>query len=150
MREFIESVIRTGNYKVEDMEARIKRLFLCGDISEQDMSELLEMAAENAKDSAQFDLYETISDLSRRVDALESKGVTVWTSATNITARGQIRLYDIDGDGTLDYVRYDGGRSSTSLSPGKIEGWVKLDASGNVTHKIVRVDGRITLEPIGK
>ena len=33
---------------------------------------------------------------------------------------------------------YDGGRSETSLSVGKIEGWFKVTSAGAKTHTITR------------
>ena len=148
MYEFLKGFIRTGNYVLSDMETRIKHLYVTGDLTEEQVPELLKLAADNASDAANANLYDMIVDLTRRVDAIESKGITVWTSQNNVTAKGQTRLYDIDKDGALDYVRYDGGRSSTALSPGKIEGWVKTDASGNVTHTISRdASGNIVLTP---
>ena len=72
----------------------------------------------------------------------------VWVSGM-VTAKGQTVLYDVDKDGVLDYCRYDGGRQTTSSSPGKIEGWVKTDANGNVTHRIVKDENnQIILVPI--
>lgn len=32
----------------------------------------------------------------------------------------------------LDFLRYDGGRSYTTLSPGKIDGWHVVDSQGNI------------------
>ena len=148
MYSFIKSIIETGNFKLSDMETRIKRLYVTGDLTEEQVPELLALAAENASDAVNANLYDMVVDLMHRVDAIESKGITVWNSQNNVTAKGQTRLYDIDKDGTLDYVRYDGGRSSTALSPGKIEGWVKTDANGNVTHTISRdANGNIVLTP---
>lgn len=96
----------------------------------------------------QIDLPAVLADLESRISALESKGVVVWKSGMT-TNKGQTVLYDIDKDGVLDYVRYDGGRSYTSLSPGKIDGWVKTDGNGNATHTITKdSDGNIILVPI--
>ena len=150
MKDFIESVIKTGNFRLEDMETRIKHLYVRGDLSEAELGELLALAAEYAGDAQQVDILALVADLERRVEAIESKGVTVWTSDNPTTAKGQTRLFDIDKDGVLDYVRYDGGRASTALSPGKINGWVKTDAAGNVTHTIERDgSGNIILVPVG-
>jgi hypothetical protein len=56
---------------------------------------------------------------------------------------------DVTGDGELDLVRYDGGRASTSLSIGKIEGWHLLDRELNPTHDISRdADGGYVLTPV--
>jgi hypothetical protein len=57
--------------------------------------------------------------------------------------------YDVTGDGELDLCQYNGGRSYTSLSIGKIEGWNLLDRELNRTHTITRdADGGYVLTPI--
>lgn len=137
MKDFIKSIILTGNYILSEMEERIQRMYVIGKITDLEMSELLELAAENADDIRQINIAAMLADLEQRVAALEAKGVQVWVSGM-ITARGQTVLYDVDKDGTLDYCRYDGGRATTASSPGKIEGWVKTDANGNATHRIVK------------
>lgn len=149
MREFLESVINTGNYKLSDMENRIKRLFATGDLSEQDMVELLDLAAEKADDGKQIDVSAVLGDLETRVAALESKGVCVWVPGMT-TMKGQTVLYDVIKDGRMRYCRYDGGRASTALSPGKIDGWVVLSAAGGeVTHTVEKDEnGNIILVPV--
>jgi hypothetical protein len=79
---------------------------------------------------------------------IEGSGIVVWTYGMSV-AKGQTVLYDVLKDGQLRYCRYDGSRTATSLAPGKIDGWVVLaSANGQVTHKIVRVDGVNTLVPV--
>lgn len=149
MREFLKSVINTGNYKLSDMENRIKRLFATGDLSEQDMVELLDLAAEKADDGKQIDVSAVLGDLEARVAALESKGVCVWVPGMT-TMKGQTVLYDVIKEGRMRYCRYDGGRASTALSPGKIDGWVVLSAAGGeVTHTVDKDEsGNIILVPV--
>lgn len=148
MRQFLEEIINQHNYVLADMETRICKLYAMGKLSEEDMNYLLTLAAENANDTMQIDVAAVLADLEQRVSALESKGVKVWVSGM-VTAKGQTVLYDVDKDGTLDYCRYDGGRATTSSSPGKITGWVKTDASGNVTHTITKDEnGQIILVPV--
>lgn len=150
MKEFFESIIRTGNYRLEDMEIRIKKIYAMGDLTEAEMVELLDLAAEKADDNVQLDMAAMIADLEQRVAVLESRGVVVWVSGMT-TNKGQTVLYDVDKDGVLDNCRYDGGRASTSLAPGKITGWVKTDASGNVTHTIEKDEnGNIILVPVNE
>lgn len=150
MRDFFESVIKTGRFILAEMEDRIDKAFVMGKITAEDTVYLKELAAEYARDDYQIDVAAMLADLEQRVAALESKGVVVWVSGM-ITAKGQTVLYDVDKDGTLDYCRYDGGRQSTASAPGKIEGWVKTDASGNVTHRITRdEDGQIILVPVNE
>ena len=149
MKEFLESVINTGNYRLSDMENRIKKLFATGDLTEQDMVELLNLAAEKADDTKQIDISAILADLEARVSAIESKGIVVWTSGMSVK-KGQTVLYDILKEGQLRYLRYDGGRASTSLSPGKIDGWVVLaSAGGAVTHTVEKDEhGNIVLVPV--
>lgn len=148
MKSFIESVLLTGNYVLSEMEERIEKMYVLGKISEEDMVYLLDLAAEHADDSRQVDVTALIADLDERVSRLEAKGIVVWTTG-HITAKGETVLYDILKTGILDYCRYDGGRASTSLSPGKITGWVKTDANGNVTHTIEKDEnGNIIIVPV--
>ena len=150
MKEFIESIISTGNYVLADIEERIQKMYVLGKLTEEEMVYLLNEAAENADDSKQIDIAAILADLEQRVATLESKGIVVWVSGM-VTAKGQTVLYDVDKDGVLDYCRYDGGRATTSSSPGKIEGWVKTDASGNVTHQITKDEnGNIILVPVNE
>ena len=151
MKEFIESVIRTGNYVLSEMEERIQKMYILGKITEADMVELLNLAAEYADDTKQIDIAAILADLEKRIEVLESAGVVVWTQG-HVTAKGETFLYAIlkPDDMTLRYCRYDGGRASTALSPGKIDGWVVLaSAGGEITHRIEKdADGKIILVPV--
>jgi len=153
MKEFLESVIRTGNYKLSDMEERIYKLYAMGKLDEADVPELLAMAAEYAKDEKQIDVAAILADLEKRLEVLESAGIRVWVNGMT-TAKGQTVLYAIlkPDDMTLRYCRYDGGRASTALSPGKIDGWVVLaSAGGEVTHRVEHdTDGKIILVPVNE
>lgn len=149
MKEFLESIIRTGNYVLAEMEERIYKLYAMGKLEESDVPGLLDMAAEYAKDEKQIDVAAILADLEKRIEVLESAGVVVWKQGM-VTAKGQTVLYDILKEGQLRYLRYDGGRASTSLSPGKIEGWVVLaSAGGEVTHRVEHDEqGKIILVPV--
>lgn len=131
MREFLESVIKTGNYNLADMENRIVKLFAMGNISEEDMADLLAIAANDASDSGQVDLMAKIVDLEHRIVALETADIVVWVSGYS-TKNGEVVKYDYKGDGEYDLLRYDGGRSYTTLSPGKIDGWHVVDSTGKI------------------
>lgn len=153
MKEFIESVIRTGNYVLAEMEERIQKMYVLGKITEADMVELLNLAAEYADDTKQIDIAAILADLEKRIEVLESAGVVVWTQG-HVTAKGETVLYAIlkPDDMTLRYCRYDGGRASTALNPGKIDGWVVLaSAGGEITHRIEKdADGKIILVPVNE
>ena len=147
VKEIYMSAIRQGDYIVSDMEAKIEKSWIWGKLTDEERVELLDAVYGNANDTLQIDVATILADLEQRVSALESKGVVVWVSGM-VTSKGQTVLYDIDSDGVLDYCRYDGGRASTSSKPGNIEGWVKVDANGTVTHTIVKQDGVVTLVPV--
>lgn len=147
MRDFIEQVIAKGDYKLDEMETKIKRLYVLGDLTESEMEELLVLAANSVDNSAQVDMFAMIVDLQHRVEALETADFPVW-KAGYVTRRGEIVKFDLDGDGVLDYCMYAGGRSETSLSIGKIDGWYKVTSTGTKTDIITRnSDGTYTLTP---
>ena len=146
--EIYKAVINGGCFVLSNMEEKIEASYIEGKITFEEKVELGALAAEKADDTRQIDIPTILADLERRVSALESKGVVVWVSGM-VTAKGQTVLYDVDKDGVLDYCRYDGGRASTASRPGNIEGWVKTDANGNVTHTIEKDgSGNIILVPV--
>lgn len=147
--EIYKNAINLGGYKVEEMESKIEEMYACGKITSAERVELLKMADENADDIHQIDIAAVLADFETRISVLESAGVVVWKSGMS-TKKGQTVLYDIIKEGTLRYCRYDGGRSATSLSPGKIEGWVVLSAAGGeITHKVEKdAEGNIILVPV--
>ena len=149
MKDFIESIIATGNYVLSEMEERIQKMYVMGKLTEEDMTYLLNLAANSADDSLQIDIVAKLAELEARIAKIESAGVVVWKSGMS-TAKGQTVLYDILKDGVMRYCRYDGGRSATSFSPGKIDGWVILaSAGGEVTHTVGKdADGKIILIPV--
>lgn len=153
MKDFFEQVIKTGQFVLAEMEDRIDKAFVMGKISAEDTVELKELAAEYARDEMQIDVAAVLADLERRIEVLESAGVVVWVSGM-VVAKGQTVLYAIlkPEDTTLRYCRYDGGRASTALSPGKIDGWVVLaSAGGEVTHRVEHdTDGKIILVPVNE
>ena len=124
--DFLKSLIAARNFKLSAMEQTIERHFCMGDITKEQEIELLTLSAENADDSKEIDLAAVLADFERRLEVLESAGVVVWKPGMS-TAKGQTVLYDIIKEGQLRYCRYDGGRSATTLAPGKIDGWVVLD-----------------------
>lgn len=152
MYEFIKSLINAGGYRLEAMERTIERHYVRGDITDNQRVELLQLAADHADDSKEIDVVAVIADLERRIEILESAGVVVWKQGMSV-AKGQTVLYPIlkPADTTLRYCRYDGGRSATALSPGKIDGWVILSgAGGDVTHTVQKdAGGNIILVPVG-
>lgn len=147
--EIYRNVISTGEYRVSDMEERIETVFAQGKITAEERASLLTLASEKADQTKQIDIVAKLAELEARIAKIESAGVVVWKSGMS-TAKGQTVLYDILKDGAMRYCRYDGGRSATSLSPGKINGWVILEsAGGRVTHTVGKdADGKIILIPV--
>ena len=72
----------------------------------------------------------------------------IWTTGYQ-TKQHEIVRYDVTGDGELDLCRYDGGRSYTGLSIGKIEGWHLLNRELENVATITRdADGGYIITPI--
>lgn len=151
-RAYITTVIERGNYVLSEMEDKINKLWIEGKITEQDREELLPLAAEHADDKLQIDIVQKISSLEQRVYALEfPTDIYPEYQKGQVSERGVVYRADVTGDGELDLVRYDGGRQSTSLSIGKIEGWHMLDRELNVVATITRdSDGGYVITPINQ
>ena len=151
MYDFIRNLIAAGGYRLDAMEKTIERHYVRGDLTDAQRVELLQLAADHADESKEIDVVAVLADLEQRVARLESAGVVVWKSGMSV-AKGQTVLYPIlkPTDTTLRYCRYDGGRSATALSPGKIDGWVMLSgAGGAVTHTVQHdEEGKIILVPV--
>jgi hypothetical protein len=134
MKDFIESVIATGNYVLSEMEERIQKMYVLGKLTTEELEELLSLAANNARDSMQIDVTAKLKELEDRIYALEhpvTPDFPVWV-AGYVTKKGETVQYDYDGDGVMDLLRYDGGRAETALRPGKIDGWHVVDSVGTI------------------
>jgi len=149
-RSYVISVIRRGNYVLADMETRIDKLWVEGKLTDVDRDELIQMAANGAMDVLQVDVMEQLADLGRRVWQLEHPVdiYEIW-SAGKVTSKGEIVRFDVTGDGEFDLCQYNGGRSETALSIGKIDGWNLLDRELNVIATITKdANGAFAITPI--
>jgi hypothetical protein len=147
---YVEAVILRGDFVLEDMESKISRLWIEGRLTDDERNELIALAAENARDVFQVDILAKIAQIEQ--DIWELKHPTdiyeIWTPG-KVTAKGEIVRYDVTGDGEYDLCQYNGGRASTSLSIGKIEGWNMLDRELNIVATITRdAEGGYVVTPI--
>lgn len=146
--EIYKNVINNGDFVLSSMEEKIETVYAQDKITAEERTELLDLASNMARPEKQIDIVAKLAELEQRIAVIEGAGVVVWTYGMSVS-KGQTVLYDVLKDGQLRYCRYDGGRSATSIAPGKIDGWVVLaGVNGAVTHKIVRVDGVNTLVPV--
>lgn len=148
--EILKSAIGFGGYELSEMESKIDRLWVEGHLTTEQRTELRTLAAEKARDADQIDVVQQLGALERRVYDLEHPTdiYPVWEAGYK-TQQHEIVRYDVTGDGEYDLCSYDGGRSYTALSIGKIEGWHLLDRELNATHDITRdADGGYVLTPI--
>ena len=143
-------VIESGSYVLEDLEDRIDALWVEGKLTAEQRAELKRLAAEGARDAMQIDVVAKLADLEQRIWELEHPvdQYAIWVPGY-VTKQHEIVRFDVTGDGELDLCQYNGGRASTSLSIGKIEGWNMLDRELNITHTITRdADGGYVVTPI--
>lgn len=79
MYEVMKNAISKGGYKLLEVQQRIKRLYALGDLTEEQMDELLQMAADGASAESErpsdvemiMSLAEMVAALEARVEALE-------------------------------------------------------------------------------
>jgi len=147
--DIYKNAIKLGRYNAAEMESKIESMYASDRINADERVELLRLCDENADDRYQLDIVAKLAELEERIAKIESAGVVVWT-AGHTTNKGETVLYDVLKDGVMRYCRYDGGRSYTALSPGKIDGWVVLASIGGaVTHRIEKDEsGNIILVPV--
>lgn len=146
----IRNYIATGDYVLESIEGRINTFWVEGKLSDDERAELLNLAAKYAKDVLNTNVLDRLAALELRVYNLENPVDQFPIYERGQTSiKGQVYRADVTGDGEYDLVRYDGGRQSTSLSIGKIEGWHMLDRELNVIATITRdADGGYVISPI--
>lgn len=72
MYKIIKSVISSGNYKLTEMQHRIKKLYVMGNLSETEMDELIELSQRNATaDSERPELLDLIQSIDERLRVVE-------------------------------------------------------------------------------
>jgi hypothetical protein len=148
--EILKSAIGFGGYVLADFEAKIDRCWIEGHLTTDQRTELRTLAAESAREADQTDVLAVLADLQHRVWELEhpTSQFAIWQAGYQ-TQQHEIVRCDVTGDGELDLCQYNGGRSYTGLSIGKIEGWVMLDRELVPTHRITRdADGGYVLTPV--
>ena len=151
----LKTTIQRGEYILEQIEDRINKCWLETKITTDQRDELMDLAGEYAKAEYQIDLVALYTDHEQRIYALEHKDdidpieqYPIWYNGY-VTPKGGIVRWDVTNDGEYDLCIYNGGRSETAGSVGRINGWYLLDSELNPTHEITRnSDGTYTLTPI--
>lgn len=74
MFEVLKSVILAGGFKLADIQHKVKKLFVLGDITETQMDELLQMASGGVStDAERPETLAIMKALSERMDGLEAR-----------------------------------------------------------------------------
>ena len=74
MYDVIKSAIAAGGYKLADMQYKIKKLYVLGDLTETEMDELLAMAAGGVSvDAERPETLEMIRALDAKISALDAR-----------------------------------------------------------------------------
>ena len=82
MFETVEAIINAGGYDLADLTERIRTLYAMGELSEEEMTQLLDSAAANANQDAM------LPDVSERVGALETRLAAVEDRVGKLEAGG--------------------------------------------------------------
>ena len=149
-KSYVEAVILRGDFVLEDMESKISRLWIEGRLTDDERNELIQLATDHAKDVFQTDVLARLAKAEHDIWELQHPVTQyrIWSKGMDVLKHEIVR-YDVTGDGELDLCQYNGGRSYTALSIGKIEGWNMLDRELNPTHTITRdADGGYVVTPI--
>ena len=82
MFETVQTIINVGGYDLTDLTQRIKTLYAMGELTEDEMKQLLDSAAANANQDAM------LPDMSERVGALETRIAAVEERVGKLEAGG--------------------------------------------------------------
>lgn len=98
MFETLQTIINAGGYDLADLSKRIKTLFALGELSEDEMTQLLDSAAANANQDAM------LPDVSERVGALETRIAAVEERVGKLETGG-VDLGEPEPDEWPEWVR---------------------------------------------
>ena len=74
MYKVLKSVISAGGFKLADIQYKVKKLYATGDLSEEQLDELLAMASMGVSTAAERpEVMEMLRSLDERIKALEDK-----------------------------------------------------------------------------
>lgn len=74
MFETVQTIINVGGYDLADLTERIKTLYALGELSEEEMTQLLDSAAANANQDAMLpNIVERVGALETRIAAVEER-----------------------------------------------------------------------------
>lgn len=82
MFDTFQTIINAGGYNLADLTERIKTLYALGELTEEEMTQLLDSAAANANQDAM------LPDVSERVGALETRIAAVEERVSKLEAGG--------------------------------------------------------------
>lgn len=71
MYEIIKSVIGTGKYLLAELLKKIDTIWVQGDITDEQRTELIKLARHNADYTLELDIIKKVNDLEKRVKVLE-------------------------------------------------------------------------------
>lgn len=77
MYEIIKSVILNGTYVLSEISMKIDTIWVQGDITDEQRTELIKLARDNADYTNEIDVLKKLEDLETRVKALENAGGSV-------------------------------------------------------------------------
>lgn len=96
MYEVVKSVIASRNYELSDMLTKIDTLWVQGSITEEERTELIDLARQNAQVQQSVDILAKLEELDKRVKANEEaiKKLTETEDTEGETEEGTEATYD--------------------------------------------------------
>lgn len=111
MYDILKLTIMSGNFKLSEIQQRVKRLYAMGDINDTQLKELLSMLAEKANPELERpETLELIQNLAAKVTALEQtvkelKGLLAGTGSDDSEESAQYSAWE-PWDGLSDQYQY--------------------------------------------
>ena len=142
MFDIIKEVIKNGGYKLTDIQHKVKKLFMLGDITEAQMDELLVMASNGVSaDAERPEVLKMIQTLGEEIEALKARVTALegvpddptdptypewkpWDGISKDYQKGAI----VSHDGELWISVFDGQNVWTPNTVGTENLWVKYNA----------------------
>lgn len=94
MFDLIKKTIQSGNYKFLELQQRIARLYAMGNISAEELDELMALAVEKTSpDQERPEMLDLVQTLSRKVDALAAEVAALRAGTSGGDASGDPAEY---------------------------------------------------------
>ena len=132
MYKIIKNVIENKDYKLEDMLYKISKMYIEDRITEEEKSELDNLAREKAQAQNSYDIQKQLDNIFARLESLENKNTTeepIEEYTEYVQPTGAHDSYNTGDKVTFNNKKYTCKMGNCGWSPGVYpQGWVESEA----------------------